>query len=109
VIGGLSGLGPIVPAVWFGLRGMSKIEQRSLAQPFALVFFATMAVVLLAGGRVGRPALEALAVGTPLMLAAAFLGLRGFERLSTSAFQRGVVAFAILGAGVLLARQWIAL
>lgn len=109
VIGGLSGLGPIVPAVWFGLRGMSKIEQRSLAQPFALVFFATMAVVLLAGGRVGRPALEALAVGTPLMLAAAFLGLRGFERLSTSAFQRGVVALAILGAGVLLARQWMGL
>jgi uncharacterized membrane protein YfcA len=31
VIGGVSGLGPIVPGVWFGLRGMSKIEQRSLS------------------------------------------------------------------------------
>ena len=109
VIGGLSGLGPIVPAVWFGVRGMNKMEQRSLAQPFALVFFAAMAVVLLAGGRAGRPALEALAVGTPLMLAAAFLGLRGFERLSTSAFQRGVIALAIVGAGVLPARQWMVL
>src|SRR4030095_5456033 len=30
VIGGLSGLGPLVPGVWFGLRGLTKIEQRSL-------------------------------------------------------------------------------
>ena len=105
VIGGVSGLAPIVPAVWCGLRGMSKIEQRSLAQPFALVVFGVMAVVLLATGTVGRQALEGLAVATPLMLGAAFLGLRGFERLSTSMFQRTVIALAILGAVVLLVRQ----
>jgi len=103
-IGGVSGLGPIVPGVWFGLRGMSKIEQRSLSQPFGLFFFGVMAVVLLATGRVGPQALEGLAVATPFMLAAAFLGLRGFERLKTSAFQRGVIALAILGAAVLLLR-----
>jgi uncharacterized membrane protein YfcA len=106
VIGGVSGLGPIVPGVWFGLRGMSKIEQRSLAQPFALVFFAAMAAILLATGNVGSQALEGLIVATPLMLGGAFLGLRGFERLSTSTFQRTVIALAILGAVLLLARQW---
>jgi uncharacterized membrane protein YfcA len=105
-IGGVSGLGPIVPGVWFGLRGMSKIEQRSLAQPFALVFFGAMAAILLATGKVGPQALEGLVVATPLMLGAAFLGLRGFERLNTSTFQRAVVALAILGAVLLLARQW---
>ena len=105
-IGGASGLGPIVPGVWFGLRGMSKIEQRSLSQPFGLFFFGAMALVLLATGRVERQALEALAVATPLMIATAFLGLRGFERLKTSTFQRGVIALAILGAVLLLARQW---
>lgn len=105
VIGGVSGLGPIVPGVWFGLRGMSKIEQRSLTQPFALVFFGAMAAILLAKGAVSQRALEGLAVATPFMLGAAFLGLRGFERLSTSAFQRAVIALAILGAIVLLVRQ----
>ncbi len=105
VIGGVSGLGPIVPGVWFGLRGMSKIEQRSLAQPFALVFFGAMAAILLATGQVGSQALEGLAVATPLMLGAAFLGLRGFERMNTSTFQRAVIALAILGAVALLARQ----
>lgn len=105
VIGGASGLGPLVPVVWFGLRGMSKIEQRSLAQPFALAFFGAMAVLLLATGTVGRQALEGLAVATPLMLGSAFLGLRVFERLNTSTFQRAVVALAILGAVALLVRQ----
>jgi hypothetical protein len=105
VSGGVSGLGPIVPGVWFGLRGMSKIEQRSLTQPFALVFFGAMAVILLARGAVSEQALEGLAVATPFMPGAAFLGLRGFERLSTSAFQRAVTALAILGAAVLLVRQ----
>jgi uncharacterized membrane protein YfcA len=105
VIGGVSGLGPIVPSVWMGLRGMNKVAQRALAQPFALVFFAAMAVVLLATGNVGRQAIEALVVATPLMLGAAFLGLRGFERLSTSVFQRGVIVLAIAGALLLLARH----
>ena len=105
VVGGVSGLGPIVPGVWFGLRGMSKVEQRSLIQAFALVFFGAMAVILLATGAVGRQGLEGLAVATPFMLGAAFLGLRGFERLSGSVFQRAVISLAILGAAVLLVRQ----
>jgi hypothetical protein len=105
VIGGVSGLAPIVPAVWSGLRGMSKIEQRSLVQPFGLVVFGAMAIILLATGTVSWHAIEGLAAATPVMLIAAYLGLRGFERLSTALFQRSVVALAIAGAMVLLARQ----
>ena len=49
-------------------------------------------------GKVGPQALEGLVVVTPLMLGAAFLGLRGFERLSTCMYQRAVIGLAILGA-----------
>ena len=49
--------------------------------------------------------MEGLAIATPVMLAAAYLGLRGFDRLSTALFQRSVVILAIVGAAVLLARQ----
>lgn len=105
VIGGISGLGPLVPAVWFGLRGMNKIEQRALAQPFGLYVQGIMTTYLVVSGSVGRGALEGLAVATPLMLLAAFVGLRGFDRLSTQGFQRTVVIFAVVGAGILLARQ----
>ena len=105
VIGGVSGLGPLVPGVWFGLRGLAKVEQRSLAQPFGLYVQGFMAAWLLASGAVSRGALEGLAIATPVMLTAAYLGVRVFDRLSTAVFQRSVVVLAILGAAVLLWRQ----
>lgn len=105
VIGGVSGLGPLVPGVWFGLRGLSKIEQRSLAQPFGLYIQGFMVTWLLASGTVSRNAIEGLAIATPVMLVAAYLGLRVFDRLSTALFQRSVVVLAIVGAVVLLVRQ----
>ena len=105
VIGGVSGLGPLVPGVWFGLRGLSKIEQRSLAQPFGLYIQGFMVTWLLASSTVSRNAIEGLAIATPVMLVAAYLGLRVFDRLSTAIFQRSVVVLAIAGAIVLLARQ----
>ena len=105
VIGGVSGLGPLVPGVWFGLRGLTKIEQRSLAQPFGLYVQGFMVLWLLASSAASRSAIEGLAVATPVMLSAAYLGARVFDRLSTSVFQRSVVALAIVGALVLLARQ----
>ena len=105
VIGGISGLGPLVPGVWFGLRGMNKLQQRSLAQPFGLFIQGTMVAWLLASSTISRQAIEGLAIATPVMLASAYLGLRAFDKLSTAAFQRGVVILAIVGAMFLLARQ----
>lgn len=105
VIGGVSGLGPLVPGVWFGLRGMDKDEQRALATPFGLYVQGAMAAWLLATRAVSRDAIEGLALATPVMLACAWLGLHGFDRLSTPLFRRSVVVLAIGGAVVLLARQ----
>lgn len=105
LIGGISGLGPLVPGVWFGLRGMDKVAQRSLAQPFGLYIQGFMVAWLLLSGAVSRSAIEGLAIATPIMLGAAYLGLKVFDRLSTSLFQRSVVVLAILGAVVLLVRQ----
>lgn len=105
LIGGISGLGPLVPGVWFGLRGMDKVAQRSLAQPVGLYMQGFMVTWLLLSGAVSRSAIEGLAIATPIMLGAAYLGLKLFDRLSTSFFQRSVVMLAIFGAMVLLARQ----
>ena len=105
VIGGVSGLGPLVPGVWFGLRGLNKVEQRALTTPFGLYIQGIMVMALLATGAVSRQAVEGLAIATPIMLATAFLGLRGFDRLSTPLFQRAVVILAIAGAAALLWRQ----
>ena len=105
VIGGVSGLGPLVPGIWFGLRGFNKVEQRALTTPYGLWVQGVMVAWLLAGGFVSRAALEGLALATPIMLAASYLGLRLFDRLSTSTFQRSVGLLAIAGAVVLVLRQ----
>ena len=98
-------LGPLVPGVWFGLRGFNKVEQRALTTPYGLWVQGLMVAWLLFGGLASRAAIEGLAVATPIMLAASYLGLRLFDRLSTSTFQRSVVVLAIGGAIVLVARQ----
>ena len=55
--------------------------------------------------RSSRQAIEGLAVATPILLLASFLGLRAFDRISTRAFQRAVVMLAIVGAVTLIAKQ----
>ena len=105
VIGGVSGLGPLVPGVWFGLRGFNKVEQRALTTPYGLWVQGLMVAWMLFGGLASRAAIEGLAVATPIMLAASYLGLRLFDRLSTTIFQRSVVMLAIVGAVVLVVRQ----
>lgn len=105
VVGGVSGLGPLLPGIWYGLRGMSKLEQRALTQPFGLYVQGVMVAWLAASGAVSRDALGSVALATPLMLAAAWLGLRVFDGLSTARFQRIVIAVALVGALFLLLRQ----
>lgn len=105
VIGGVSGLGPLVPGVWYGLRGLTKVEQRALTTPYGLWVQGLMAAWLLVSGWVSRQAIEGLAVATPVMLLASYLGLKAFDRISTSAFQRIVVILAIIGALTLIAKQ----
>ena len=105
VIGGVSGLGPLVPGVWYGLRGLDKVQQRALTTPYGLWVQGLMVAWLLASGWVSRQAIEGLALATPVMLVAAWLGLRAFDRISTRAFQRAVVILAIVGAATLMVRQ----
>jgi len=105
VIGGVSGLGPLVPGVWYGLRGLDKMEQRALTTPYGLWVQGLMAVWLFSSGWVSRQAIEGLAVATPVMLLASWLGLKAFDHISTRAFQRIVVILAIVGAAVLVVRQ----
>ncbi|NLD55167.1 MAG: TSUP family transporter [Burkholderiaceae bacterium] len=105
VVGGICGLGPLVPAVWFGLRGLEKMEQRALAQCYGLCVQGAMVAWLLASSTVSRDAVEGLLLALPVMLAGAWLGLQGFERLGAPVFRQGVVLLAIAGAAVLLVRQ----
>ncbi len=106
VVGGISGLGPMLPGIWYGLRGMSKVEQRALTQPYGIYVQGLMVIWLLATGAVSKTAIESVGLATPVMLGTALIGLRLFDGLSTRRFQRIVIAAALIGAVVLLASQF---
>lgn len=106
MIGGVSGLGPLVPGIWFGLRGLTKQQQRALTQPFGLFIQGAMVAWFMASGAVSTQAVHGIVLAAPLMVAAAWAGLRLFDALSTAVFQRIVIACALVGAGFLLLQQF---
>ncbi|NPC59129.1 sulfite exporter TauE/SafE family protein [Caenimonas soli] len=108
VLGGVAGLGPLLPSVWYGLRGKDKREARGLSQPFALHVQGLMVVWLLWTGSLKVTGVTSLLFAIPPMLLGAWLGLRLFDVLSPSRFRLAIVWLSLLGGIALLARQILA-
>lgn len=108
VIGGVAGLGPLLPSVWYGLRGKNKAEARGLTQPFGLYVQGLMTAWFLVTSGAQQTPLAAVALGLPLMLAGAWIGLRLFERISVATFRLCIVWLSLAGAVILLVRQALA-
>lgn len=106
VIGGLCGLGPLVPGVWFGLRGLDKEQQRALIQPFALFVQGALLVWFLLQGQPSPQAVAAFALAAPLLLATSCAGLYLFNRIHVATFQKAVASLALVGGTFLAIRSW---
>lgn len=109
VIGGVAGLGPLLPSVWYGLRGMSKTQSRGLTQPVGLYMQGVMTLWFLMSPSIGSPPVSAAWMGVPLMLAGAWVGVRIFDRISVDAFRLCILWLSLLGALALLGREGAAL
>lgn len=105
MVGGICGLGPLIPSIWYGLRGMSKTEQRALTQPFALYVQGLMVGWFLFRGHVSDSATQSIALASPVMLLAAWLGVRLFDAISTIGFQRMIIGLSLIGGVLLLWQQ----
>lgn len=104
-IGGVAGLGPLLPSMWYGLRGMSKTESRGLTQPFGLYVQGMMTLWFLATSAKQPSALAPVAMAIPLMLAGGWVGLRIFDRISVDTFRLSIVWLSLAGSVILLVRQ----
>lgn len=109
IIGGVAGLGPLLPSVWYGLRGMSKTESRGLTQPFGLYVQGVMTAWFLMSPSIAPPPLGAIGMGIPVLLVGAWLGLRLFDRISVDAFRLTIVWLSLGGALALMVREAAAL
>lgn len=107
-IGGVSGLGPLLPSVWYGLRGKDKNQARGMTQPFGIYVQGLMAGWFLLSSRDQSVPFLALGIGLPLMLLGAAVGLRLFGIISLAMFRLFIVWLSLAGAGILLIRQIVA-
>jgi uncharacterized membrane protein YfcA len=105
IVGGVAGLGPLLPSVWYGLRGFDKRQARGLTQPFGLYVQGAMVAWFLVAGNGAHAAVHALGVALLPMIAGAWLGTRVFDRMSTISFQRIIIWMALVGSIALLGRQ----
>ncbi len=106
MVGGVCGLGPLVPGIWYGLRGLGKSEQRALSQPVGLYLQGVMLAWFIWHGSPGSSAVAAFALAVPVMLATSCLGLYLFDRIAVGTFQRAVATMAMLGGAFLAVRSW---
>jgi uncharacterized protein len=105
IVGGVAGLGPLLPSVWYGLRGLDKRQARGLTQPFGLYVQGAMVLWFFLAGAKGQVPVRALEIALLPMLAGAWVGVSVFDSMSTSGFQRIIVWMALVGSVALLARQ----
>lgn len=100
-LGAATGLGGILPAIWCGLQGWSRDEQRAVFQPTAVATF--MMTILWFGGTgiITADAMRLFAVGLPALMLGTALGWAFYGRLNEASF-RNIVLILVLISGILL-------
>lgn len=102
ILGAATGLGGILPAIWCGMRGWSKDEQRAVFQPTAVATF-LMTVIWLGGvGAVTADIGGLFGLGLPALLVGTWLGWKLYGRLDEAAFRKVVLGLLLIS-GIALA------
>jgi len=101
ILGGLSGLSGILPALWSDLRGWSRTDRRGVYQPFIFVTHLGALSWLVATGAAGWETAERFALCLPLLGVGVWLGLKAYGRIDDRQFRRVVLIF-LLASGVSL-------
>lgn len=101
VLGAATGLGGILPAIWCGLRGWSRDEQRAVFQPTAVATFVMIFLWLGSAGTITTETIRLFALGLPALMLGTALGWAFYGRLN-EAFFRNIVLVLVLISGILL-------
>jgi uncharacterized membrane protein YfcA len=102
VTGGATAFPGAIPTIWCSLRGLSKIEQRGIVQPFILIMqIGTLAYFSKLG-------IFAAATWTtyfwcvPAVISGTWLGLYLFNRIDDTKFRRLVLLFLLISGATLI-------
>ena len=101
MLGGMTGLGGILPTIWCNVRGWPKDEQRAVFQPTGVAIFVGTALFLGGTGAISADTIRLFAIGLPALLAGNWLGLKLYGELNETGFRR-VVLILLLVSGLAL-------
>ncbi len=96
-----TGLGGTLPAIWCGMRGWKKDEQRAVFQPTAVATFLMTIVWFGATGALNADIGWLFTIGLPALLAGSWLGWKLYGRLDEETFRK-VVLYVVLASGLTL-------
>lgn len=104
ITGGAAGFPGAFVAVWCGMRGWSKDEQRAVLQPYILCMQIATLVGLQALPARSATELATLALYVPAVLLAAHFGLSIFRQLTNRQFSVALHAMLIVSGAALIGR-----
>lgn len=102
ITGGATAMPGAIPTIWCNLKGLSKIQQRAVIQPFILLMqIATMAYFSKLG-ILGSATWTTYLWCAPAVVAGTFLGLWLFERVDDGKFRRLVLLFLLISGATMI-------
>jgi uncharacterized membrane protein YfcA len=101
ITGGATAFPGAIPTIWCSVRGLSKLEQRGIVQPFILLMQIATLVYFSKLGILASGTLTTFMWCAPAVAVGTWLGLRLFNRIDDKRFRQIVLVF-LLFSGVSL-------
>jgi len=102
ITGGATAFPGAIPAVWCSLRGLSKMEQRGIVQPFILLMQIATLVYFSKLGILASATLTTYLWCAPAVIFGTWLGLQLFDRIDDKRFRQVVLLFLLISGATLL-------
>jgi uncharacterized protein len=91
-----------IPTVWCSARGLSKLEQRGIVQPFILLMQIATLVYFSKLGMLASTTLATFLWCVPAVVCGTWLGLKLFDRIDDRKFRQVVLLFLLVSGAILV-------
>jgi uncharacterized protein len=102
ITGGATAFPGAIPAVWCSVRGLSKIDQRGIVQPFILLMQIATLVYFSKLGMLVSATLTTYLWCVPAVVLGTWLGLKFFDRIDDKRFRQVVLLFLLISGATLV-------
>jgi uncharacterized protein len=102
ITGGATAFPGAIPTVWCSLRGLTKLEQRGIVQPFILLMQIATLAYYSKLGILASATLTTYLWCVPAVIVGTWLGLQFFDRIDDKKFRQIVLLFLLISGATLM-------